>query len=363
MQTCRDINYEKKHDKCPTQFHNTEHKLGTGNFGSAYEACCNDDCTYAMKVIEDPDDDEHIDTEVELQNLCAAHNYAVPVYETQKCQTDAREAFIMDRLDISLYDDLFSLSPIQNKQIQYTYKKHFAHYSKQFPSLYKEWSKLSSYTSLKQYNSLYRLLRSTVIKSNHKDQWEDVVPKRLHDSLYEKQRKLKCILFALNVLDGLHKIGVRHNDTNLNNFMRKQEQEQYVMIDFGMAYKSHSSTDQNPDIELFSKKLKQVVEVLDFYTVYSNGNDYVQKYPISVDYSYLVEAFPIIQSMATAEYFTINAIQEKVDAQLEEYIQTFLGRKKVKSSLRMRSLKKSRKEKSSTRRKQSYRSVHSARKV
>lgn len=357
MDTCDDINYEKKSDICATHFHNTDTELGTGNFGKVYQACCNNDCNYAMKVIENPEDDEHIDTEVELQNLCAAYNYAVPVHETQKCQTDEREAFVMNRLDISLYDDLFSLSPIQNRQMQYLYKKQYTHYSKQFPSLHKEWSKLSSYTSAKQYNALYRLIRNTVIKSNSKAQWIDIEQKRLIDPPYEKQRKLKCILFALNVLDGLRQLGVRHNDTNLNNFMRRHNEEQYVMIDFGMAYKSQSVTNQNPDVELFGRKLQQVIKVLESYNTSINGRDVVQKYPILVDSNYLVEALPIIQTMASAEYSTVNDIQEKVNTQLEDFFQRFLG-KKVKSTTRRKQFSRF---KSSTRRKQSSRFKSSTR--
>jgi hypothetical protein len=93
--------------------------------------------------------------------------------------------------------------------------------------------------------------------------------------------------------------------------------------------------------------------------VYNNGNDYIQKYPISVNLNYLVEALPIIQTMATADYFTVNAIQEKVDTQLEEFFQRFLG-KKVKSSTRRKQFSRF---KSSTRRKQSSRFKSSRRKI
>ena len=371
MDTCDDIKYEKKSDICATHFHNTDTELGHGDYGSVYQACCNNDCTYAMKINNTAENNTNnveldFDNEIDIQNLCAEHNYALPIYEIQTCDSDKRKAFVTDRLDISLDSDLFSLSPIQNKQMQYIYKKLYGSYIVQIPSdhksyssLNKEWSKLSTYTSAIQYNAFYRLLRKTFIGSSLKSVWKDVEPKQLIDSSYNKRRKLKSILLALNVLDGIHKLGINHNDSYPRHFMRRQNEEQYVMIDFGKASKLNSNTTHNPDIELFKQQIQHKVDICTSYSVYNNGNDYIQKYPISVNLNYLVEALPIIQTMATADYFTVNAIQEKVDTQLEEFFQRFLG-KKVKSSTRR---KQSSRFKSSTRRKQSSRFKSSRRKI
>ena len=352
MQTCTDILYEyKEPKKCATHFRNTENVLGKGSYGTAYQACCEDDCIYVMKVINDIDGNQHIDNEVRIQNIAAAEDYALPVYETQKCTKDQREAFVMDRLDVSLYSDLFSLSDDQLQHMLRVYREVCApymdlipHNHKYYSFLLREWSSMDNYTHTKQFTKFYLQLRN-VFSLNLKYNFDSMKVEILVDSPAEKRRKLKYMLLALNLLDGLHQIGIHHNDTHGGNFMRKSDKEQYMMIDFGMATTTSEFESHNPDTDVFKKQLVDSVKNRKYY---ENEDGNYPTYPVYVDLDYLVEAFPVILDMATFEYNTHDFLQKEADKELDKLVQTFSfstkqfrsPKKSPKKSLK-KSLKKS----------------------
>ena len=345
MNTCKDIHYQKLAPKCPTPFRNTNQVIGKGSSGTVFQACCGDDCSYAMKVIHDPDGNDHIHREVELQNIVSKEGYTIPVYETQICgdKNDTRESYVMDRLDRTLYQDIFELSPEQNRIMQQIYRevcipyaKRLQPHHKNYAYIHQEWTKFSSFKTISQFQSFYKSLHRTiaVIDAQRDEEeeawWKDVEePQLLDDTKENKKRKLTCILKTLNLFDGLNQFGVHHNDTHMGNFMRKQGDEYYKMIDFGMASETHGYFDPNkPDVKYFQQRLYQSINHSMFFT---DDNDRIHEYPAYVNYRYIIDSFPKLEEYATFEYNTFDWIREDNGKMIDKLVTTFSGRRSRKS--------------------------------
>lgn len=353
MKTCKDITYNKLSPKCPTPFRNTDQVIGKGSYGTVFQACCGDDCSYAMKVLDDPDGNDHIDREVKRQNAVAAEGYAIPVYETQICGEDTREAFVMDQLDRTLYQDIFELSPMQNRIMQQRYREVCAPYVKRlqphhknYAYIHQEWAHLPSFTTTSKYQSFYRSLHRTIaVIDAQRDEdedawWEDVEePQLVVDPPETKKRKLTCILMALNLLDGLNQIGIHHNDTHMGNFMRKREDTYYKMIDFGKATKTIGVFDaNNPDVKHFQRRLYQSINNFEFFT---DDNDRTHEYPAYINYRYIVNSFPRLEKMASFEYNTFDWIREENGEVIDELVAQFSGKKVISKRIRIQKNKSS----------------------
>jgi len=99
-------------------------QLGQGSYGTVFQAYCGNIDTFAIKWIP-AKKAVQLDLEIELQNL-AAPDYARPIYEKLKYVQGAhgehvKYGYVTDRLDITLYEDLFSLT---NKQLVLA-RKHY----------------------------------------------------------------------------------------------------------------------------------------------------------------------------------------------------------------------------------------------
>jgi serine/threonine protein kinase len=272
--------YQTLSNRCNGHFHHTDIKLGEGAYGKIYQACCGTDCSYAMKVME-VDGNDHVDHEVAFQNALSRHGYAIPVYEIQRCHF--KEAYVMDRLDHTLYDDLFALSPEQNQQMKTFY---IDFYNNHVPD--RIINEIRRYTTHKEYIKLYKRFGNT----------RDVRPQTVKDTPEQQYRKLKSLLLVLNLLDGVNQLNVKHHDTHLGNFMRKTGEDNYVLIDFGMAEQT-PFTHKNTDVEMMERRIRKTIDRMMFYE-----DDYGNPvpYPLAHDLSYLVDAFPTMVDDASFEH-------------------------------------------------------------
>ena len=319
MNTCRDIEYETLQQKCPTHFRHIGQPIGKGSYGTTYQACCGDDCSYAMKIIDDVDGNEHIDEEVRLQNYAAQEGYALPVYETQKCRDDHREAFVMDKLDRTLYQDLFEPSEDQLRQLRnfYTelamrYMPQVRHFNPQkYIQLMDLYSMMPSWRIWNDFATFYRRLRRTCM-NNINLEWEDQEPQTLKDTHEQRKAKLGWLMQALILLDGLNQINIKHMDSHTGNFMRRNDDTFYTMIDFGMA-ELQPFTMKNPDVTRLQESIQKKIN--HFFEYEEEGESV--SYPLSLDVIYLIIALPELEEIASFEYRTDEDTREYTEEQLD----------------------------------------------
>jgi len=101
---------------CKTRFR-TGHKIGKGDFGTTYEACCGDQCSqfiekYQPRTLDEAEEDLlSVRQEILYQQMAARFGLAPRVIELRECRKGS--AFIMERLDATLKDDLNQLSSLQ----------------------------------------------------------------------------------------------------------------------------------------------------------------------------------------------------------------------------------------------------------
>jgi serine/threonine protein kinase len=93
---------------------NKKRLIGKGAEGSVYQACCNRDCKYIVKVI--PGNDESVQNEINFQQQFAALGLAIPVIEAFRCDDDESSYIIMAAKQVNvraLCTKLYSIQSIE----------------------------------------------------------------------------------------------------------------------------------------------------------------------------------------------------------------------------------------------------------
>jgi hypothetical protein len=302
--------------KAGTQFEALANKISSGEYGTVFEARCGNQYNYVVKwITNDNMDDNTLDEEIALQNI--SYGSARPIYEKWECienGTVYKSGYITDRLDVTLYSDLYTLTTEQITQARIYYSIIFTDllviYDRLFPTipldkvlLTEMMHEINHYYSLrpmeKLYNSFVDVIADLGIHidvSNdietitYDDEHRNIIIPLLHLTDTMEQQKKKCFQFlmVMNCLDGIHNAGVYHNDAHEGNFMRKQNEDKYYAIDFGRAKRFRSDTNENPDIDSLIDSIRARLER--------------KNVPVQHDLKYLVYMYPLIKPMVSFLY-------------------------------------------------------------
>jgi serine/threonine protein kinase len=291
-------------------------QLGAGRYGTVFQAHCGDQSQFAVKWIP-ASNVRQFDKEIMLQNS-AAPQFARPIYEKWECREkyETKYGYVMDRLDVTLYTDLYKLSSEQEEQFKQNYTRIFTI----LIETDKEWRtsenmlskelihKMTNVMSLSVSacealydlvcTELYKLYEVDIVptygKPRNNNPYEIEVPiSEIYDTLEQKRKKCFQFLLAMNCLDGLQNINILHNDCHPSNIMRKKDEERYYMIDFGRAttfvWDDTFDPSEHPDLEFLFQFIQEKIKK-------------TRDYPVRHDVSYLEYIYHSLKSIVTFEY-------------------------------------------------------------
>jgi len=309
---CRSFTRERVENKdgtyqCPAPFTLHNDPIGSGMFGTTYEACCGDDCKYVVKWQEEKPGKEYEDQgdfvydngsferEIQFQQRAAAAGISVPIYEIIRCEEEKKVGWVMDRLDRTIASD-FDLSDEQQSAIMEYYVPLYETVLEFCQEMLDKLKKLlplqktedqrmliqdiikimedtmekihesSTFTTIFQFYSLYQYLMNLNNPSIHDNlvpviahrlsitlPYQNFMPKEvIVDTPAQQKHKTMVTAHMIHLLRKLHHIGILHRDAHLKNYMVKDGK--YYLIDFGLAKTLEITPEEMTKIEALRKK-------------------------------------------------------------------------------------------------------------
>lgn len=212
----------------------TDPTIKEGASGYIYKACYGDNCSFILKCTDEPPD-----REIYFQEKAAEGGCSIKVIEI--VEYHGRKGWIMERLDISLYDILFDLYPENIEYIKDYFEKTVSLFMSGVSELTKEEIKQIAdqrFNSIEEMNAKILEIRK-IWKKETKLARNPLgySPLKIEDSEDLKKLKKNELMKALDLdlairIDALH---IVHNDLRSTNIMRKSDGNYYA-IDFGLSY-------------------------------------------------------------------------------------------------------------------------------
>ena len=290
-----------EYNTCDQPYDITSQRLGYGDYGETYVACCHGNCNYVAKLqprtLDEKDDDENtVRDEIQYQQQAASHYLAPRVMEIMECEEGS--AFIMDRLEDTSHHDFESLFPVQ---IEFAHQTAFEVLKRYYLALREqltvsvepidiEWCKshmniikdfrrrIPSLTDARLIQRFkYEVKKALTIVFPEEPLWQWIPPEPtdsdynqydpslltqwiLPDSEEQKLDRTVRLALIIRLIRRLHnKTHLIHDDAHGFNIMRHGEDiwtdAEYQMIDFGLAYPIDRASSKDKDVDL--KKYKR----------------------------------------------------------------------------------------------------------
>ena len=259
-------------------------KIGSGKFGGVYEWY-----DHVIKIMSKKEDNDGL-TQIAFQERAALIGLSIPVFETWNCSHGTR--FSMPRLECTFHDDLLLVTSEQLDEAK----------SRLHSSLVKMIDPLSELElerlrpTLEKYNTTLRLDELVQHYQHIQHMYTEatqLLPPFVETYLLSdppEQRTLKRTYLkkVLECMSKLHQSGIVHNDSHIENFMRKGER--YYAIDFGKSIEIEDEEAFEDDCSQFRMSLFQTINN------YSNPRKGLRLNYIGLDLSYLKKEYTLIKN-------------------------------------------------------------------
>lgn len=245
-------------NKCPGIYTISENKIGEiSKYGDIYQACCGTDCSYIAKWQSEK---KSALEEAKIQYFVAQHGIAPMIREVLICENNGA-IIIMDVLSITAGRMIRSLS---SNQLTVTIQHYRTLLSKVLDNIKKydiDTQKIEEklYSPTLTFEELHNLRGSI-----NKKCWEtdgnvptiDSIDIQVADTDEQKNMRIHIVQQIVYLIIQLHKLGIAHLDTHLNNFM-KGDGDRYYIIDFGLSTESPTQEQLKYDYNRYVRDIKK----------------------------------------------------------------------------------------------------------